>query len=72
MLRPRLPRSSIANPNCPTEYIWGHVLQDIDPSNTFQIIPQNPNGLKLNTGMDDFIIGARTLYSLSASVVGLV
>jgi hypothetical protein len=70
-LRPYIPNSAKPDCKCPTSEVWGHCLESIDPTDTFRILLQNPNGLKLNTSMEEFILGTRISYSLGAAVVSL-
>jgi hypothetical protein len=45
------------HPLCPTDQGWGHSLENIDTSTILRVILQNPNGLKLQSSYEDFILG---------------
>jgi hypothetical protein len=70
-LRPLRLIDANLNPKCPIHEVWGNSLQDIDPTDTFRLIFQNPNGLKLSTAKDEFLLGAKTCHSLGAAAIFL-
>jgi hypothetical protein len=49
----------------------GHQIESLDTTDTFHIILQNPNGLKINAAMEEFILGARICHSLGAAIISL-
>ncbi len=62
---------SEVEPTCPTETVWGHELESIDPTITFRILLQNPNGLKLQSEFEEFALGVKISYTLGAGVISL-
>jgi hypothetical protein len=56
---------------CPTTAPWGHCPESIDTTETLRIILQNPNGLKLQSDIDDFAMGTQICCTLGAGVICL-
>ncbi len=59
------------HPSCPSEQCWVHSLDSIDSTETFRVLLQNPNGLKLQSSYEDFVLGMRICHSMGAGVVSV-
>jgi hypothetical protein len=70
-LRPRFSPKQIPS-NIDLSTTWGHALEDIDISDTFRVILQNPNGFKPYAHNLDLTYSLQTCASLGTGILSLM
>jgi hypothetical protein len=59
------------HPLCPTTLTWGHAPSPIDSSETFCIVLQNPNGLRIQQSIAELSLGNKICHSLGTGLISL-